>query len=359
MAVLYIDCQYGIAGDMMLASLIDLGADMDYISEQLRMLPIDSFELEVKTVIKNAIQSKKLELSFHTPQKNFLEKYHDSLVQHGGEEQHEHTHNHPHHEHHHHSAQAILDMIMESNLPSRVKERSHGIFTVIAEAESKIHGMPVAEVHFHEVGAMDSIIDIIGVSLALESLKIDTIYATRVPVGHGLMHMAHGLFPIPAPATLELLKDIPLSDFSIESELTTPTGAGILKALVTDYTDIPNGKVKKIGYGAGEKQFEHPNVLRTMLLDEVDRSTTEEIITLTECQLDDITAEQLSNTTKNMMEMTGVLDVFVTPITMKKSRLGYLLTILSDIQYDKEITEYLFFHTPTLDYVSNTSNVTF
>jgi uncharacterized protein (TIGR00299 family) protein len=159
-------------------------------------------------------------------------------------------------------------MIETSELPVRVKERSRRVFEVIAEAEGKIHGMDPKEVHFHEVGAMDSIIDVIGVCLALEDLQVDRIVASPVPTGYGKVRMAHGLYPIPAPATAEILKGVPLEAFHVKGELTTPTGAGFLKALADDYGYMPPLVIEKIGYGAGQKDFEHPNVLRAILFEE-------------------------------------------------------------------------------------------
>ncbi|WP_251566824.1 LarC family nickel insertion protein [Neobacillus cucumis] len=198
---------------------------------------------------------------------------HDHVHEHNHSHSHDHVHMHGHshshehgHDHVHRSAAMILEMIEQSDLPPRVKERSLAIFKEIAIAEGKIHGVDPSDVHFHEVGAMDSIIDIIGVCLALESLGIDDIYASPVPTGSGKKWMAHGLYPIPAPATMELLRGIPLAELNVKGELTTPTGAGILRALVKEFI-LPGGfTVEEIGYGAGEKDFDHPNVLRVMLI---------------------------------------------------------------------------------------------
>lgn len=290
MRTLYIDCQYGIAGDMLLASLIDLGANLPYIVSELRKLPIDEFELGVATKNEEGIQGKQLALTF--PKEQLLTDFsklssnsqaaslvaakHDHSHHHNHDENDHHHHDHDENDHHHHHDENdhhhhrkgadILKMIGESQLPEPVKVRSMALFSEIARAEAKIHGLPVTEVHFHEVGAMDSIIDIIGVCLALESLEVREVISAEVPTGFGRLKMAHGLYPIPAPATAEILTGVPLSGYSAEGEMTTPTGAAFVKVFPTSYGPVPRGEIVNIGYGIGSKKFPHPNVLRTMLI---------------------------------------------------------------------------------------------
>lgn len=237
---LFVDCRYGIAGDMMLAALIDAGADVEYIVSELRKLPIGEFTMQVVSKNEKGITAKYLELDIS-----------DNDVE---------------HHHSHHLAKDILEMIAGSGLPERVKDRSCRLFGEIARAEGKIHGLPAEEVHFHEVGAMDSIIDIIGVCLALEYLDVERLVFTQPAVGYGLMKMAHGLYPIPAPATAEILVGVPLADFTCEGELVTPTGAAFVKILAEQYVVAPKGIIEKIGYGAGTKSFDHPNVIRVLCL---------------------------------------------------------------------------------------------
>jgi pyridinium-3,5-bisthiocarboxylic acid mononucleotide nickel chelatase len=348
MASLYLDCISGISGDMTLAALIDLGADPAYIIRHLRKLPVDDFTFDVQEVNKLGITSKKLKLSFGG------EKH--TIVSHGDDHHH---HNHDHHEHHHHAgdhthhhehrkASAILDMIEHSDLPIRVKERSLAIFRVIALAEGKIHGISPDEVHFHEVGAMDSIIDIIGVCLALESLDIDEIYASPVPTGSGFIRMAHGLYPVPAPATAELLKGIPLAELSVKGELTTPTGAGILKALVKEFGGLGAVTINHIGYGAGEKDFDHPNVLRALLIEKPPASETRsELVCMLEAQVDDMTGEGLGYVMERLLA-DGALDVYYTPVYMKKNRPGTLITVLSFPEKAERLEDILLMETTTL-----------
>ncbi|MDQ0219555.1 nickel pincer cofactor biosynthesis protein LarC [Peribacillus cavernae] len=378
MKTLYLDCQSGISGDMTLAALIDLGADLSYIIEQLQTLPIDPFYMNIIKVDKRGISSKQLVLGFDTnPDYIHEHHHHDSdFEEHGHSHEdrshhhhdhdldseehshshagHSHTHHyeqhsgehvHTHQEHSHRKASTILDLITNSDLPERVKSRSSVVFQVIAEAEGKIHGMDPKDVHFHEVGAMDSIIDVIGVCLALENLNVGKIVASPVPTGSGKLKMAHGLYPIPAPATAELLKGIPLMNFEVEGELTTPTGAGFLNALVHEYGPIPPLTMETIGYGAGKKDFEHPNVLRAILFQEQEITNRETVIVL-ECQLDDVTGEQLGFVMEKLFE-SGALDVYYTPVIMKKNRPGTLITVLSKAENEKQLEELLLRETST------------
>ncbi|MEH7098277.1 nickel pincer cofactor biosynthesis protein LarC [Neobacillus vireti] len=342
---LYLDCISGIAGDMTLAALIDLGADLSYIVEQLRKLPIDRFEMVVHTVNKCGIAAKKMKVHFlPRDNENHLHSDHDYGLHHG------HTHLHG-----HRSAREILALIEESNLPKRVKERSMAIFQEVAIAEGKIQGrIDSKEVHFHGVGEMDSILDIIGVCLALESLEITDIYASPVPTGYGKKRMANGLYPIPAPATMELLKGIPLAELNVNGELTTPTGAGILRALVKKFMPIGGHTVEQIGYGAGEKDFDHPNVLRALLLSPSDLIQNKdepkqhrESIYVIEAQLDDMTGEGLGYTLERLLAV-GALDVFYTPVFMKKNRPGTLVTVLVSLELADDCEKVLLEETSTL-----------
>ncbi|MFC7392244.1 nickel pincer cofactor biosynthesis protein LarC [Scopulibacillus cellulosilyticus] len=328
MKTLYLDCQSGISGDMTLAALIDLGADLDYISNQLRTLPIDPFTMDVKTVNKKGIAAKELLLDFHVNHDSLHIHHHDSRG-------------------HHRRASALLDFIHQSELPPMVKSRSSSVFKAIAEAEGKIHGIDPRDVHFHEVGAMDSMIDVIGVCLALEALNINRIIASPVPVGHGKVMMAHGLYPVPAPATAELLKGIPLMSFDVAGELTTPTGAGFLKALVDEFGQIPSLTIENIGYGAGKKDFDHPNVLRAFLFTESEKTENgRSCVTILECQVDDMTGEQLGFVMEKLFE-SGALDVYFTPVIMKKNRPGTLLTVLTDQENQKLLEDIMLRETST------------
>lgn len=396
---LYLDCFSGIAGDMTLAALIDLGADIGYIVTELEKLPIDRFEMEVVPVVKRGISAKLLRLSFdegddfprnvhigHHGKEHKHEHHHEGHGHHHEGHGHHHEHHHEehghHHAHHHHhddhehghahhyghvhahahshdhehrKAADIIAMIEASSLPRRVKERSVAIFRVIAEAEGRIHGMPPEDVHFHEVGAMDSIIDIIGVCLALENLGVDELIASPVPAGSGRMKMVHGLYPLPAPATLEILRGIPLSALQAEGELTTPTGAGIVRALAARFGPMPPLTAERIGYGAGMKDFAHPNILRAVLMTKSGHMhdagqhgvhETQETITVLETQLDDSRGE-LFGYMMDRLFAAGALDVYYTPIYMKKNRPGILITVLANGQTAHVCEEVLFAESST------------
>ena len=317
---IYIDCHAGIAGDMLLAGLVDLGADPVYITTELQKLPLDTFELNFKKQVKQGINALALTIDFTEA-------------------------------HHHRKAADIYKLIEESTLPQCVKTRSTQIFTLIAQAEAKIHGMPIEEVHFHEVGAMDSIIDIIGCCLALEDLNIDSIYCSAIPTGHGRIHIAHGIYPVPAPATLEILTGVPLADFDVASELTTPTGAAIVKSLTTHFGPMPAITPTHIAYGAGSKDFDFPNVLR--LVQFTASTAQQDVVQVLECQIDDMTGETLGDVLETVLAK-GALDVYYTPILMKKNRPAIALTVICELSNKTFFEDYLLLHTTTLGVRSST-----
>lgn len=311
---IYLDCHAGIAGDMILAGLIDLGANPHYVKKELSKLPLDSFDLSFNYVNKQGINAQHLKIDIAES-------------------------------HHHRTAQHIFSMIENSSLPERVKSRSTAIFNVIAEAEAKIHGMTVADVHFHEVGAMDSIIDIIGSCLALEDLDIDTIYCSAIPTGHGKVNIAHGLYPVPAPATAEILKGIPLASLDVASEITTPTGAGFAKSLATQFGPMPASTMTEIGYGAGTKNFDFPNILRIIQFEE--ELNKHDYVQVLETQIDDMPAELLGHFIDDVLSK-GALDAYYTPITMKKSRPAVQLTVICKLDNASSFENYILQHTTTL-----------
>ncbi|WP_018922055.1 nickel pincer cofactor biosynthesis protein LarC [Salsuginibacillus kocurii] len=329
MNTLYLDATYGISGDMTLGALIDAGADLEYITSHLEQLPLEWFSLHVSSTIKTGISAKQLDVDIKEEKHEARKKEHNAWR----------------HHHHRHAAD-ILHMISASSLPERVKERSEAVFAAIAEAEGKIHGISPEEVHFHEVGALDSIIDVIGVALALESLNIEHIICSAIPTGSGKIQIDHGLYPVPAPATLELLKGIPISPLEVTTEVTTPTGAAFAKVLAEQYGAIPALTLERVGYGAGKKEFEnHPNILRALILSSESQPGTEEIEVL-ECHFDDISGEELGYVMERLLAL-GVLDAYYSPIYMKKNRPGTLLTVLTPPSRVYEIETVLFQETTT------------
>jgi pyridinium-3,5-bisthiocarboxylic acid mononucleotide nickel chelatase len=278
MKTLYFDCFSGISGDMTIGALIDLGADIQLLESELKKLNIqEEYQLKWEKVVKNGISATKFDVIL-TENENGVEHihhheehHHEHEHQHGHQQEdyhHQHLHQHAQHHHHHHHRHYsdIVALIKNAAFNENVQSMALAVFEKIGRAEAKIHHIPFEKVHFHEVGAVDSIVDIVGTCILLDQLQITKIVSSAVPVGNGYIKIAHGIYPVPAPATLEILKGLPIKATAIEGELTTPTGAGILSALSEEFGPIPSFHVDSIGYGAGTKDFpEHPNVLRVIL----------------------------------------------------------------------------------------------
>lgn len=278
MKTLYFDCFSGISGDMTIGALIDLGADIQLLESELKKLNIqEEYQLKWEKVVKNGISATKFDVIL-TENENGVEQihhheehHHEHEHQHGHQQEeyhHQHLHQHAQHHHHHHHRHYsdIVALIKNAAFNENVQSMALAVFEKIGRAEAKIHHIPFEKVHFHEVGAVDSIVDIVGTCILLDQLQITKIVSSAVPVGNGYIKIAHGIYPVPAPATLEILKGLPIKATAIEGELTTPTCAGILSALSEEFGPIPSFHVDSIGYGAGTKDFpEHPNVLRVIL----------------------------------------------------------------------------------------------
>ncbi|MBM4764671.1 DUF111 family protein [Bacillus sp. B15-48] len=320
MSILYFDCFSGISGDMVIGALIHAGANPVKMEKELKKLKIEEeYELKWRSDNKNGITGVKFDVALtenagqtthqhshdhdhhhdHAHQHSHNHDHHhdhahqhshdhdhhhghahqhshDHDHHHGHAHQHSHDHDHHHdhahqhsHDHHHHGQrnyQEIVQLIEAADFSTSVKERALKIFKKIGEAEGRIHGIPLEKVHFHEVGAVDSIIDIIGAVLLIEQLDITSIKSSPIPVGLGKINIDHGIYPVPAPATLEILKNVPIYGGEIRGELTTPTGAAIVAVLTDEYTSIPAMQVQAVGYGAGTKTFkQHPNMLRVII----------------------------------------------------------------------------------------------
>lgn len=287
MNILYFDCFSGISGDMVIGALIDAGGDPAYLTDELKKLQIESeYSLTWGKVNKNGIMSTKFNVILAEEQSDHAHDHHHSHEHthdhsadhshvhnhhhkhdHEHNHSHEHSHNHTHHhDHDHRSYSDIVALIEASDLNEQVKDIAIRIFTKIGESEGRIHGMPLEKVHFHEVGAVDSIIDIVGAAILIDQLKIDRVLSSSIPVGSGHIHIDHGIYPVPAPATLDILRGVPIATSEIRSELTTPTGAAIAAELAEEFCTLPELTVKSIGYGAGTKTFpHHPNVLRVII----------------------------------------------------------------------------------------------
>lgn len=283
MRTLYLDCFSGISGDMFIGALIDAGGDSTLLEEELQKLNIsEEYKLSWRKVVKNGISSTKFDVELsETADHKYADGHQHNHKHEDVDHNHEHEHSDHHHKHehsdhhehsHHHSHRAyqdIVKLIDGSQLSQEVKETSLNIFRKIGEAEGLIHGISLEKVHFHEVGAVDSIIDIVGASILINKLEIQKIKSSPVCVGAGKVHIDHGIYPIPAPATLEILKGVPLQQSNIKSELTTSTGAAIVSVLSEEFCTVPSMTVQSVGYGAGTKDFEkHPNVLRVIIGEE-------------------------------------------------------------------------------------------
>ena len=342
MKTLYLDLFSGISGDMFIGALLDLGVDSHELEHQLSRLGLNGYHLHVNRAHKSSIEGVKFDVHLADAHgEHSHEHEHSHAHEHGHSHSHEHSHGHTHeptHEHAHHDDQRtfaqIRHIIEASALSPWVKEKAISVFHRIAVAEGKIHGLPPEKVHFHEVGALDSIVDIVGACLALEMLGRPRILASTVIEGNGWVDCAHGRFPIPAPATLAILgaRGIPVSQCNEPHELVTPTGAALLAEFVESFGPMENLVAKKIGFGLGTRENKtRPNVLRAVL-GEVSASASAhdweiDTIAVLETNLDDVNAEILGHFMEAALA-AGALDVFHTPIQMKKSRPGILLTVL-------------------------------
>ena len=332
MKTLYIDCGMGAAGDMLTAALLELLPDREGFLKKMNGLGIPGVTIAAERSTKCGINGTHIRVAVH------------------GTEETEHMHDQ--HHHHHGSMSDIRSIVSRLRIPTTVKLDILAVYEEIAQAESHVHGVPVEQIHFHEVGTMDAIADITAVCLLIHELKLDQILASAVHVGSGQVRCAHGILPVPAPATAHILQNIPIYGGSIKGELCTPTGAALLKHFVTEFGDMPAMKVKTIGYGMGKKDFERANCVRVLLGET--REKPEGIWEL-RCNVDDMTGEQIGFTLELLMAQ-GALDVFTIPIGMKKSRPGILLTVLCKETDKEKMVSLMFKHTTTLGIRENFCN---
>jgi len=326
MRIAYLDCASGISGDMTLGALIDAGADLATIQAGIDSLGLPTCQLVATEVKKQGFRAKQITIE-HEP---------------------EHKHRHLHH---------IVAMIDGSSLSTRQKDLAKRIFQKLAEAEAKVHGSTIEKVHFHEVGAVDSIADIVGAAIGFDLLSIERVICSPVPTGHGFVEIAHGRCSIPAPATGELLRGVPIAASDVEGELTTPTGAAIVSALADDFGPLPTMTIEHIGYGAGQKDFSHPNILRiivgTTVSSSVKADSTSshrpqaETIVVLETNLDNASGETIGHAVDHLWA-AGALDVSIIAIQMKKGRPGVLLSVQAHPAAADQLETIIFNDTPTL-----------
>jgi pyridinium-3,5-bisthiocarboxylic acid mononucleotide nickel chelatase len=320
MKTAYFDCFSGISGDMTLGALVDAGADLAQIETELRRLPISGWKISAEKIRRGGLAATRVvvETSEH---------------------------------HHHRSLSTILNLIRQAGLSSRVAARASRIFTRLGEVEAQMHGVPIEKVHFHEVGAVDAIVDIVGASVGFELLDIGECVCSRLNVGGGVVAAQHGNLPVPAPATAELLRGAPTYSNGILRELVTPTGAAIVSTLASGFGAQPPMSVEAIGYGAGATELaEQPNVLRILIGESAakEKGAPEEgTIVVLEANIDDMNPQLYGYFAERALA-AGALDVFSTPIQMKKNRPGQLVTVLCDSAKSRDLTELIFRETTTI-----------
>ncbi len=335
MKTLYLDCGMGAAGDMLTAALSELLPDPDMFIERLNALAIPGVQVRRESAIRCGIAGTHIEVTVHGMEES--------------EEMHEHSHDHHDHDnehtHHHHSSMHDIEhIISELHIPQKVRNDILAVYGLIAKAESHAHGVPVTEIHFHEVGTMDAVADITAVCLLMNELSPDEVVVSPVHVGSGHVKCAHGILPVPAPATAYILKDVPIYGGEISGELCTPTGAALLKYFATRFGDMPVMKTQAIGYGMGKKDFKAINCVRAMLGETADET---DVVLELSCNVDDMTAEAISFAMDRLFE-GGAHEVYTVPIGMKKSRPGTLIRVMCKEQDKDKIIGLLFKYTTTI-----------
>ena len=379
MKTLYIDCGMGAAGDMLSAALLELVPEKEKFVDELNALGIPGVVYSAQPSEKCGITGTRMVVKVNGEEEESCdchhhhEHEHEHCHEHCHEHEHEHSHHHHEHEHehehehHHHSHSGLSDIehiVCEHlALSPKVKADIMAVYKLIAEAESRAHAVPVAEIHFHEVGTMDAIADITAVCLLMERLAADEVVVSPIHVGCGRVQCAHGILPVPAPATAYILKDIPIYGGEIQGELCTPTGAALLKHFANRFGAMPVMKPKAVGYGMGKKDFEAANCVRVILGEReagksasptgaesaiaAATSETEDVICELSCNLDDMTGEAIGFAMERLFE-AGALDVYTVPIGMKKSRPAVMLCAMCRDEDKERLIEAIFGHTNTI-----------
>jgi pyridinium-3,5-bisthiocarboxylic acid mononucleotide nickel chelatase len=334
---LYLDCFAGASGDMLVGAMLDCGLDFELLRTELLKLGVEGYELSLARVDRSGVSAAKFDVHLT-----------GALHLHGHHHNHEHSHGHE-RQSHHRSLSEIKRIISSSNLSELVKGRAQAIFQRIGEAEAKIHNAPIETVHFHEVGAIDSIVDVVGACVAFDALKIGRIISSPLHVGSGTFQCAHGTYPVPGPATAELLKGVPIYSKDVEGELVTPTGAAIISTVAESYGPMPMMKIEKVGYGAGTRDYpKFPNALRAIIGEMgEDADLTPATVTVIEANIDDLNAQVFGYLMEKALA-AGALDIFYTPAQMKKNRPGVLLTLLCNPPDRERMCDLIFRETTTL-----------
>ena len=315
MKVAYFDCFAGASGDMILGALIDAGLRPDDLRERLAALRLPGWQLNVRRVVKGGLAATTVEVESEA-------------------------------EHMERTLADIEALIAKSTLPERDRTLALRIFHRLAEAEARVHGVSPEEVHFHEVGAVDAIVDVVGAVSGLSLLGVERVHVSPLPLGRGFVHAAHGRLPLPGPAVIELLRGVPVVGVETEGETVTPTGAAILTTLAVSYGALPPLTIRHIGYGAGRREADHPNVLR-VLIGETEMEAEAEWLVFLETNIDDLNP-QVYDHVMNRLLSTGALDVWLTPVQMKKNRPSVVVSVLCQAEKEAALSEILFRETTTL-----------
>ncbi len=328
MKSLYIECKMGVAGDMLAASLIEHVNEEEFV-KKINSLNVPGVSFEVERIKKSSIEGNKVHVVINGTEKGLESKEHN------------------HHSHHTHtSLEDVSVLINAMDLSDKVKHDAINVYNLIANAESRVHGTSVKDIHFHEVGTIDAIVDVVSVCLLMDMISPNRIIASPINVGSGMVECAHGILPVPAPATALLLEGIPMyTDHDINTELCTPTGAALIKYFVSEYGNIPVINTNSIGYGFGTKEFKKLNCVRTFLGEESIGS--QDTVVELRCNIDDMTGEDVGFFIEKVLE-EGALDAFSTPVYMKKNRPGILLTVMCKEDMIERMLQYIFRYTTTI-----------
>ncbi|MEK6283473.1 MAG: nickel pincer cofactor biosynthesis protein LarC [Acidobacteriota bacterium] len=317
MRTLYFDCFAGASGDMILGAMVAAGVDQRQLKEQIALLGVEGYSIDFQTVDRSGISATYARVQVP-------------------------------HEHKHRHLSDILKIIYESGLSVSVKDRAAKIFSRLAEAEARVHNEPIERVHFHEVGALDAIVDVVGAAICVDLLNAERFVSSPLHVGSGTVDMDHGRFPVPPPAVVELLKGVPFYSTDVVGELVTPTGAAIITAVCEEFGPIPQLKLEQWGYGAGTREYQKfPNVLRVLIGEDERSASTDERLWMLETNMDDISPQILGHVMDRAFEL-GALDCYFTSVQMKKNRPGVLLSVLCRDEQRAGLSEMLFAETTTL-----------
>ena len=343
MRTLYLECNMGAAGDMLMAALLELHDDPQDFLRRLNKIGIPGVDVTAEPSVKHGITGTHIKVSISGHE----EESHDHT--HHDEHSHSHTHHdeheHTHAEHSHNSYHEIEHRLGHLKISESVRNDALAIYTLIADAESHAHGVPVNQIHFHEVGELDAIADIVGVCMLMSELSPDLVLASPINTGSGHVRCAHGILPVPTPATAYILRDAPIYSDEVKGELCTPTGAAILKYFAKKFGKMPVMSVAKTGYGMGRKDFERANCVRAFIGDS-GGTDTDEVVELV-CNLDDMTPETVAYA-QQLLLGSGALDVYITPIVMKKGRAGVMLSCMCHTSDREKFLALIFRHTTTL-----------